>query len=308
MHKVVTSRVEIQAHRGAKALRPENTLPAFEAAIDVGADSIETDLRATADNEIVLLHDDAINPSICVSEADESNWTMPGHAKLASLSRHQLKHYRVARNPDITRYPRQQADDTELCNWFVRENDDLRHSYSIPTLRHLFRFVQLYAGPVGKDLGKTFKQQATAQKVILDLEIKSSPSAERVSEQVLLTILKQIHDSGLSQRCRVRSFDDRVIRWWVEHDRSLEIGVLRAEGNQLDPVREVETLGATFYGPDFRILQAEQVKRFHQEGIRVLPWTVNEPDEWRKLIDWEVDGITTDDPEQLVNFVTAQSA
>jgi glycerophosphoryl diester phosphodiesterase len=50
-------RPAIVAHRGASAIEAENTLPAFEAAIQAGADAVEFDVRMTADDEAVVLHD-----------------------------------------------------------------------------------------------------------------------------------------------------------------------------------------------------------------------------------------------------------
>jgi glycerophosphoryl diester phosphodiesterase len=49
------------AHRGASADRPENTIPAFELAIEQGADVIECDVRATADRELLILHDPTVD-------------------------------------------------------------------------------------------------------------------------------------------------------------------------------------------------------------------------------------------------------
>lgn len=54
---MVGTQLEIVAHRGASALAPENTLAAFAAALDLGVGTIETDLRATRDGELVLAHD-----------------------------------------------------------------------------------------------------------------------------------------------------------------------------------------------------------------------------------------------------------
>ncbi len=54
---------QIFAHRGASAVAPENTLPAFEKALDLGADGIELDVQATADGELVVLHDFSLERS-----------------------------------------------------------------------------------------------------------------------------------------------------------------------------------------------------------------------------------------------------
>ncbi len=58
-------RILVHGHRGARALRPENTLPAFEYAIAAGADVLEMDLAVTKDNVLVVSHDPEMNPAFC---------------------------------------------------------------------------------------------------------------------------------------------------------------------------------------------------------------------------------------------------
>jgi glycerophosphoryl diester phosphodiesterase len=52
--------MQIIAHRGASAVRPENTLAAFEEAIRIGVDAIEMDLHLTRDGRLAVLHDDLV--------------------------------------------------------------------------------------------------------------------------------------------------------------------------------------------------------------------------------------------------------
>ncbi|MCB0031622.1 MAG: hypothetical protein KDE28_27110, partial [Anaerolineales bacterium] len=56
---------DAQGHRGARGLLPENTLPAFEAALDLGATTLELDMHFTADGEVVIWHDPIIDKSKC---------------------------------------------------------------------------------------------------------------------------------------------------------------------------------------------------------------------------------------------------
>lgn len=58
-------RIEVHGHRGARAVRPENTLPAFEYAIDAGVDAIELDVAVTRDNVLVVSHDPELRPPVC---------------------------------------------------------------------------------------------------------------------------------------------------------------------------------------------------------------------------------------------------
>jgi glycerophosphoryl diester phosphodiesterase len=60
---------------------------------------------------------------------------------------------------------------------------------------------------------------------------------------------------------------------------------------------------AQIYCPDFHFLDALQVRQAHADGLRVVPWTVNRPEDWQQLLDWGVDGITTDYPDRLAAFL-----
>lgn len=59
------SKILVHGHRGARAMRPENTLPAFEYAISIGADVLELDMAVTKDNVIVISHDPYLHPPVC---------------------------------------------------------------------------------------------------------------------------------------------------------------------------------------------------------------------------------------------------
>src|SRR6516164_1854400 len=96
------NRLEVQGHRGARGLRPENTLPSFETAIDVGATSIETDVHLTHDGLPVLIHDPLVSERL-----------------VSSLTLAELRGYRADRNPNRARFPAQIADVTPLAASFA---------------------------------------------------------------------------------------------------------------------------------------------------------------------------------------------
>jgi glycerophosphoryl diester phosphodiesterase len=77
-------------------------------------------------------------------------------------------------------------------------------------------------------------------------------------------------------------------------------------GTPVYPAALVRRARAQVYCPDFEYLDEEQLRQCHAAGIRVVPWTVNDSDDWRRLLDWGVDGITTDYPDQLAAFLRAR--
>src|SRR5947208_15915926 len=62
--------VQVHGHRGARAMRPENTLPAFEYAIGQGVDALELDMAVTRDGVIVVSHDPELRPPVCNGPRD----------------------------------------------------------------------------------------------------------------------------------------------------------------------------------------------------------------------------------------------
>ena len=298
---------EIQGHRGSRATRPENTLPSFEAAMDACANSIETDIQFSRNGTAVVYHDSWVRNSICSVFLNDHKGTFRKTPLLSRLCTATIQRLIVERNPDSNRFPRQVAERTPLTEWFAHENFAPSFDpYTIPLLNHLFEFVRAYASEPGEIHGKSGLQRANAARLILDLEIKSEPFDAPVSAICLVTLAKFLKQSRMMDRCRVRSFDHRIVKEMKRLLPNVETAVLIAGTAPVDPVRLTRDAGAAIYCPDYRSLDAEQVQTLHAQGIRIIPWTVNDPAEWRKLLAWQIDGITTDDPANLAEFVRRQ--
>src|SRR5690606_23056895 len=59
---------DLQGHRGARGLAPENTLPAFDVALDIGVNTLELDTVVTRDDVVVITHDPLLNPDLARDE------------------------------------------------------------------------------------------------------------------------------------------------------------------------------------------------------------------------------------------------
>jgi glycerophosphoryl diester phosphodiesterase len=304
---------DLQGHRGARGLKPENTLPAFEVAFDLGVTSVETDLHLTADGIPILIHDAHVSDRLC-RVIPGSDAIEPGiQSKISSLTLAQMRQYRADVNPDSNRFPDQDNQTTPLARWFAQQHRI--DAFTPPTLADLFAFAAAYAGDPGRVVGKTDKQQAAAHKVRFDLELKRVPfrpdvigdtfdgTAPGALEQ---RVLQVVREANMIDRICVRSFDHRSIRVLGELEPSISRAILIAGTAPVSPSVPARQANAQTYCPDFEFLDMSQVKQLHQEGLRVVPWTVNDPADWQKLIDWGVDGITTDFPDRLGEFLTAK--
>src|SRR5580700_1200664 len=86
-------KILVHGHRGARAMRPENTLPAFEYAIDAGVDVLELDMAVTKDNVIVVSHDPYLEPPVCTGPTD--------HPRGAKATIHELTPVPGTRMPTL---------------------------------------------------------------------------------------------------------------------------------------------------------------------------------------------------------------
>jgi glycerophosphoryl diester phosphodiesterase len=302
---------DLQGHRGARGLRPENTLPSFEAALDAGVTSIETDLHLTRDDVVVLCHDARLgSPLVAAPPAQRETQRSGSPPAVCALTLADLRRFRADRNPDPARFPQQDPAVTPLAGSFTQARG--LDPYGIPTLEDFLHFVQAYAGKEGEQTGKAEGQRRRAAALWFDLEIKRVPfHPETIGDGYdgrkpgLLEerVVAAVRAAGVVGRTRVRSFDHRA----VVLVRGLEPGITGAvlvEGTApLDPGGLARRAGADLFCPSFAFVDEDLVCRAHAEGVRVVPWTVNEPDEWRRLLDWGVDGLTTDFPDRLASFL-----
>jgi glycerophosphoryl diester phosphodiesterase len=297
---------DLQGHRGARGLKPENTLPSFEAALDAGVTSIETDVLLSRDGVPVLCHDPIISERLCRLIPGSSSPPPGPGLLLSSLTLAELRGYRADRNPDPGRFPDQDAIVAPLARLFAEQNGI--DPYSLPTVADLFTFATAYAGEPGTSAGKTEEQRAAAGRVRIDLEIKRTPfHPEYVGDDFdadqpgLLErrLVEVIRVAGMIHRTSVRSFDHRSVCAAGSIEPALELAILVNGTAPVDAVELTRRAGARTYCPDFQFVDVNLVRQLHAAGIKVLPWTVNRQEDWRRLLDWGVDGITTDYPDRL---------
>ena len=305
---------ELQGHRGARGLKPENTLPSFEAAFDAGVSSIETDVHLSADDIPVLFHDGTLSDRMCrVMPGARAGIDFHEEPFLSSFTAAELRAFLVDRNPDPKRFPEQTNEITPLAGMFAEQSGI--DPYTMPTLSDLLAFAQAYAGALGKKAGKTPDQRRRAGRVRFDLELKRVPyypeiigdgyvgAGPGLLESKLVEVVRSFN---LAARTVVRSFDHRAVRALKKLEPAITRAVLIAETTPVWPAALARAADAAIYAPDFRFIDLAVIQQAHAKGLRVLPWTVNEPADWERLIAWGVDGLTTDYPDRLAVWLGKQ--
>lgn len=300
----------LQGHRGARALKPENTLPSFEAAFDVGVRGVETDVHLTRDGVAVLYHDALVRDPPCVSIRPQPLTPSDPFPLLSRFSLAELRGYRANRNPDPRLFPDQDAEVTPLARLFAEQHGI--DPYTIPTLDELFQFADAYAGEMGARAGKSEERRQRARIMLFDLELKRVPfHPETINDGFKGTtpslleerIVEAVRKADVVARTTVRSFDHRCVRLLRRMEPGLTGAVLLAETVPVAPAELLERAEARVYCPDYLFVDAALVRQVQAAGARVLPWTVNQPEHWQRLLDWGVDGITTDVPDRLVAYL-----
>ena len=281
---------DLQAHRGGRGLLPENTLAAFEQAIKLGVSTLELDIAITADGVAVITHDPALNPAF-VRDAG-GRWLKETGPLVKSLTLAQVQGYDVGRlNPDHAygkTFAGQQALDGQR----------------IPTLASLFALVK----------------RLNAHDVQFDIETKLSPTRPYdtlAPEAFVKTLLATISEAGMTGRVMIQSFDWRpldLVQRLQPGMRTVYLTIQsRNSNNVADPAwtggrllrdhasvaHMVKAAGGAIWSPNFNNIEQAVVKQAHDLGLQLIPWTVNEPVDMRRLIDWGVDGIITDYPDRL---------
>jgi glycerophosphoryl diester phosphodiesterase len=255
-------------HRGARALAPENTLSGFRAALAAGADGVELDLNVTSDGVLVIAHDQAVDKEICLAPGGKEIAQGPA---IRSLTLEQLRSYDCGskRNP---RFPGQKPSPGE----------------------RMPAFSEFLAWAEGAPPG-----------FILDLEAKSVPGLPGLAPEpgeFARLILAALEKHRLTQRAILKSFDYRVLLAAKALDPRIRTSLLTSD-NCLDYVGAVLGARADILSPDHLWITREQVAELHARGIQVMPWTVNDPEGWRRMLDFGADAVITDDPAALRAFL-----
>jgi glycerophosphoryl diester phosphodiesterase len=273
----------VHGHRGSRATRPENTIPAFEYAIQHGADVLELDLAVTKDNVLVVSHLPFITPDF-PGERVCTGPTLPPHTAIHTLTLAQLEQYDCGANT-LANFPKQLAVP----------------GTHIPTFEQV-----LDLAPQGK--------------FDFNVETKIFPSHPELSvgpEQFVQMIDEAVKRHHLQSRVILQSFDFRTLRAMKVLDPSIRRSALfgapkyDAMMGITDPDKEFVSLGrkseATILSPSFELVTPEKVAAAHSAGLQVMPYTVDKPEDWQKMVDAKVDAIITDDPEALVLWLRARS-
>jgi glycerophosphoryl diester phosphodiesterase len=285
--------LDLQGHRGARGLAPENTLRAFEVALQHGVTTLELDIAITRDGVLVIHHDLALNPAI--ARDAQGRWLEQPSAPIHTMTFDELQRYDVGRLKPGHRYSNNYPDQVPA--------DGTR----VPRLSDLFDLVK--------------KRGHDTVRFAIETKIDPRrPDATLAPEPFAKAVVDEIRKAGMAQRAQILSFDWRALQAVQRIAPEIPTVYLSAQQSWLDNIaasapgpsawtagfkyadhnsvpRMIKAAGGRFWSVHFGDVDAAKVKEAQSLGLKVLVWTVNDAPTMERMLDLGIDGLITDRPD-----------
>lgn len=271
--KSVMNTIDKQGHRGCRGLLPENTIPGFLKAIDLGVNTIEMDVVFTQDNQAILSHEPFFNHEIT---------TLPNGEFVLETNEKTLNIYKMAYS-EAVKY------DVGL-KAHPRFPEQLKIKAQKPLLSQLIDTVEKYA--------KTKKHQA----LYYNIETKTTPQTDGIfhpkPNEFVDLLMAVIIEKKIEKRVIIQSFDIRTLQYLHRIYPKIKTALLIEDFDKKEFSQQIIDLGftPTIYSPAHELVTQELVLECKTKKVKLIPWTVNDSETIKKLIIMGVDGIITDYP------------
>lgn len=260
-----------EGHRGTRGLMPENTIPAMEKGVEVGANCIEVDVYLTKDGKVLIAHDPFVNVThslyadgreIAKEDAKKYTWHQ--------MTYDDIRQFDVGSKP-YPAFPQQQ-----------------KIKVAMPLLGELIDSVEAYT--TANNLPKP----------IYNIELKTSPKYDSLQynaapAELVEATLKEVRARQIGNRFYLQSFDVRPLQYLHQQHPDVVIGYLTG-GKDLES--NLKSLGFLphIYSPEYNLVTRSMAEYCHSKKMKLVPWTVNDKEKMKRLIADGVDGIITDYP------------
>jgi glycerophosphoryl diester phosphodiesterase len=264
---------DLQGHRGARGLLPENTIPSFLKTVDLGVDTIEFDVVVTADRRVLVSHEPWFHQNIT---------TKPDGSPVTADEATDLNIYRMT------------YDETQQYDVGIRGNVNFPDQQPVAAVK-----------PLMADAIKTIEAHVAERgldPVRYNIETKSQPEWYGVMvpepEGFARLLYDELVDLGITDRVFIQSFDVNTLIAIRQINPALPLVLL--VDNDLTLQNNLDLLGfvPAVYSPNYQLVTPALVESAHEQGMKVIPWTINQTEEMRRQLEMGVDGIITDYPDR----------
>jgi glycerophosphoryl diester phosphodiesterase len=264
-----------QGHRGCRGLLPENSIPAFLKALELGVTTLELDLAVSRDSQLIVSHEPWLNHDICL-KADGSPITKEEAEKQLIW--------------------KMTAAEIQRCDCGSRGNPRFKEQKAMrtvkPTLRQVVEAVRKQADFLRKPMP------------LFNIEIKSQPNFDELRTPSVSTFAKlvfnEIHALKIADKVCIQSFDPRPLEAIHRLDPKQTTALLVENGDGLAANLKRLSFSPTIYSPFYQLISNKTVDSCHTSRLKIIPWTVNDTADMRLLINMGVDGIITDYPDRIL--------
>jgi glycerophosphoryl diester phosphodiesterase len=266
---------DIEGHRGCRGLLPENSIPAFIKALELGVNTLEMDVVITRDKQVLVSHDPFLSHEFCIgpdgsniTEAEERNFN------LYKMSYEEIKKCECGLKPH-PRFPHQK-----------------KISVYKPLLKEVVNTIE------------SLIEERGYKEIQYNIEIKSTQEGDHIyhpgTEEFSDLLMEVLNEKSIAHRTIVQSFDVRALKYL--NTRYPEQVVSYLIENNLPPEENLNVLGFTpdVYSPEYLLVNEHLIALARKLKMKIIPWTINDLDTILKLKRDGVDGIITDYPDLLL--------
>lgn len=268
---------EVQGHRGARGLKPENTIPAFITALDSGVMTLEMDVVISKDGQVVLSHEPWMSAAFCLDSAGNSFLEKDEKKfNLYHMTYDEIKQFDCGSKGN-ERFPQQEK---------MIIHKPLLREVIVAAEHHIKSFTQY--------------------EVDYNIEIKSSPDGDNTLHPSIAEyselVFNVVNEYIPLERLVIQSFDFRVLKYWHKKHPEVRLAALVENLKSIDANLKDLGFSPSIYSPHYKLLNKDKVKQLHKKKIRVIPWTVNEVSNMLSLKGMGVDGFITDYPDRARTY------
>ena len=268
--------IDLQGHRGARGLMPENSIPAFLHALDLGVTTLEMDVAINADGHVVVSHEPWMSAKICT------------HGDGREITEQEEKNLRIYAMSDV---------EVASFDCGSRGHPDHPDQQSMPVSKPLLSDV--FAAVASR--AEATNRNARIGQVLFNIEIKSLPEGDRIFHPEVMefagALYRVVREHQLIEQTTIQSFDTRALEAMHEIDPQISISLLVENREGLQQNLNRLSFVPQIYSPDYQLLDRDQIDAAHAQDILVIPWTINDEKTMRELVGMGVDGIITDYPD-----------
>jgi glycerophosphoryl diester phosphodiesterase len=267
------AKFDLQGHRGCRGLLPENTIPAFLKAVELGVTTLELDVVISKDKQVVVSHEPYMNYQTCLdSLGNPISKDRQKEYRLYGMTMEQIRKFDCGSIP-LADFPEQQKIKVTkpLLSEVIDEVEKYLREHHLPPVNYNIelKFTQADGGAFNPE-----------------------------PPEFVELVVKVIREKGIVNRMNIQSFDFRPLQYLNSHYPDLKTAALISNIKSLK--KNIQELGytPTCYSPYYLLTTKKLVKQAHSRGMLLIPWTINKTDDMVRIKALGVDGLITDYPDR----------